>query len=147
MSPQDPIHSYVCTVLRNRLLGAYRGDVEVREEKPLEAGPDSLPEPDLAVVRGSAADYLKRHPTGADTLLVVEVARSSLSLDRQKASVYARAGVPVFWIVDVGGRRLEAHSEPQPDGRYRLVRVLGIEDRVAVPGVEQELLVGEILPE
>lgn len=74
---------------------------------------DSEPEPDLAVVRGSPRNRRSRHPTPAETGLVIEVADSSLQIDRgTKAVIYARAGIPVYWIVNLIDRQIEVHTEP-----------------------------------
>jgi Uma2 family endonuclease len=74
---------------------------------------DSEPEPDLVVVKGTARQRAKRHPEPAEVALVVEVADSSLETDRDtKARLYARAGVPRYWIVNLGERQLEMMSEP-----------------------------------
>ena len=73
---------------------------------------DSEPEPDVAVVRGSIRDFMTRHPQAADLALVVEVADSSLTRDREKRRLYARAGVPCYWIVNLIDKRLEVYSEP-----------------------------------
>jgi len=83
-------------------------------------GRDSVPEPDLAIVRGNRRDYLKRRPTGADATLVVEIADSSLSIDREKASIYAAAGVPTYWIVNGKGQCIEVFRNPRIDaaGEY-----------------------------
>jgi Uma2 family endonuclease len=74
---------------------------------------DSQPEPDFAVARGRARDYLIRHPTAADVGLVVEVADSSLLRDqRDKTRIYARGGVPVYWIINLVDRRVEVYTRP-----------------------------------
>src|SRR5690606_32395376 len=74
---------------------------------------DSQPEPDFAVVRGSWQDYETRHPGPPDTGLVVEVADSSLLRDqRDKARIYARAGIHCYWIVSLVDRCLKLHSNP-----------------------------------
>jgi Uma2 family endonuclease len=78
-------------------------------------GRDSVPEPDVAIVRGSRRDYVKRRPTGADAMLVVEIADSSLSIDRDKASIYAAAGVPTYWIVNGRGQCIEVYRDPKVD--------------------------------
>ncbi|HEU4440022.1 MAG TPA: Uma2 family endonuclease, partial [Methylomirabilota bacterium] len=85
-------------------------------------------------VPGSFRDYRRAHPSRP--ALVVEVAESSLTLDRDhKGSLYARAGIADYWIVDLAERRLEVYREPAPDGaapfgwRYRSVIV---PDREAV---------------
>lgn len=74
---------------------------------------DSQPEPDFAVARGTAATYLHRHPTAADVGLVVEVADSSLDRDQaEKGRIYARAGVPVYWIINLVDRQVEVYTQP-----------------------------------
>jgi Uma2 family endonuclease len=74
---------------------------------------ESEPEPDLAVIRGSERDYFTRHPSAADMVLVVEVADSSLSRDRTvKAEIYARASVPVYWIINLVDHRMEVYTDP-----------------------------------
>lgn len=74
---------------------------------------DSRPEPDGAVVRGDEDTYMARHPTPADVGLVVEVANSSLLRDqRDKTRIYARAGIAVYWIINLVDRRVEVYTEP-----------------------------------
>lgn len=74
---------------------------------------DSQPEPDLVVARGDRRTYLTRHPTAADVGLVVEVASSSLLRDqRDKTRIYARAGIPVYWIINLVDRRIEVYTQP-----------------------------------
>jgi len=75
--------------------------------------PDSQPEPDFAIARGRSRDYLTHHPTPADLGLAVEVADSSLLRDQQdKARIYARAGIPVYWIINLVDRRIEVYTQP-----------------------------------
>jgi len=77
---------------------------------------DSEPEPDAAVVRGTIRTHASRHPTAAETLLVIEVADSSLAEDRnRKLGVYAAAGIPIYWILNIVDRELEIHREPTVD--------------------------------
>jgi len=147
MSPQDPSHANTASVLGRRLDRAYGDGYSVRLAAPIDAGENSLPEPDIAVARGDERTFLKRHPRGDETVLVVEVSRTSRSLDRIKAAVYARSGVPIYWLVDVIHRRIEAHEDPQTDGRYRLVRVLSGSDTVTPPGTSVSWTVAELLPE
>lgn len=70
----------------------------------------------MAVVVGSPADYRTRHPASAE--LVIEVAIASVDLDREKASIYAEAGVPEYWIVIPAQQLVEIYSDPTPQG-YR----------------------------
>ncbi len=74
---------------------------------------DSEPEPDFAIVRGDENTYLTRHPTAADIGLVVEVSDSTLPGDRDdKGRIYARAGIPVYWIVNLNDRQIEVYTSP-----------------------------------
>ena len=74
---------------------------------------DSEPEPDVAVVRGEVRDYLDRHPGPRDVALVVEVADSSLQTDRgAKKRVYARAGIPTYWIANLVEGKFEVYTDP-----------------------------------
>ena len=74
---------------------------------------ESEPEPDIAVVRGSELDYMARHPGPSDMALVVEVADSSLVRDRSdKFRIYARAAVPVYWIINLVNRQIEVYTDP-----------------------------------
>lgn len=74
---------------------------------------DSQLEPDFALVRVSAAEYQTRHPGPADVGLVIEVADSSLLRDqRDKTRIYARGGIPCYWIVNLVDRRIEVYAQP-----------------------------------
>lgn len=77
---------------------------------------DSVPEPDVMIVRGEESDFDNRHPTAAE--LVVEVAVSSVELDRKNASLYAEAGVPEYWIVLGNEQQVEVYRQLE-NGVYR----------------------------
>jgi Uma2 family endonuclease len=77
----------------------------------------SEPQPDLAVYRPRADGYFNRLPGPADALLIVEVADTTFRYDqRTKLPIYARAGVPEYWIVDVDRRRIHVYRRPEGDG-------------------------------
>src|SRR5262245_53169189 len=81
---------------------------------PIDLGPSSEPEPDVCVVVGSRADNQKNHPTTA--ALMVEVSDSRVSYDRRcQGSLYARAGIADYWIVNLVRRRVEVYRDPVPD--------------------------------
>jgi Uma2 family endonuclease len=89
----------------------------VRAAKPIRIPSQaSKPEPDRCVVRGSIRDYARRSPEPADIALVAEIADSSLSEDRKRALLYARAGIPVYWIVNLIDRQVEVYTDPNPAG-------------------------------
>jgi len=111
------------------------------------AGPFSVPAPDVAVVPGRYEDYDQTHPRTA--LLVVEVADSSLKQDRlTKAMIYAAAGIPEYWIVNVVDQQVEVHREPDRRARrYRevtIVRRHGDLELAAFPGTA--IAAGDLLP-
>jgi Uma2 family endonuclease len=74
---------------------------------------DSQPEPDFAVVRGDVRAYLGRHPGPDDIALLIEVAHSSILRDqRDKARIYARAGIAVYWIINLADNVIEVYEQP-----------------------------------
>lgn len=78
---------------------------------------DSEPEPDYAIVRGPRGRYANNHPVPEDIGLLIEVSGSSLRLDRtHKARMYARAGIPVYWIVNVEDKQIEVLTHPSGPG-------------------------------
>lgn len=113
MTPRSLLHGSVIERLNELLLPKLVGRARVRVQLAFAADDWSEPEPDLAVT--PVAEARTDHPAQAH--LVVEVAVSSLHFDRTaKAALYARAGVPHYWIVDAENRRIEAYSEPTVDG-------------------------------
>jgi Uma2 family endonuclease len=115
MRPQRASHASAIEVLTELLYSARHPDQKVRVQLPLALGDESEPEPDLCVV--PAGDHRERHPSEA--LLVIEVAESSLVKDRRKATLYARAGVPEYWLVDVVNQRVEVRTQPEGDAYLR----------------------------
>jgi len=103
-------------------------------------------------VSGSPRDYLAQHPTSA--LLVVEVSEASLKTDREvKGSLYASAGIPEYWILNLRERVLEVYREPAADARavygaaYQWRRVCGVGEQVSpLAAPEAKLEVAALLP-
>jgi Uma2 family endonuclease len=111
MAPQDPRHAFAIVSLQRALQEAIGTRATIRAQLPLDLGAYSMPEPDVAVVPGCAADYVAAHPSTA--LLVVEVAGRSLAQDRlTKGAMYAAAGIPDYWIVDLRDDRVEVLRAP-----------------------------------
>lgn len=77
---------------------------------------NSEPEPDVAVIRGQLADYATRHPTNTEIELVVEVADTTVVTDRYKAELYAGAGIPTYWLINLVDRCVEVMTQPQMKG-------------------------------
>lgn len=91
--------------------------VHLRIQNPVRLDEHSEPEPDVALLRPRDDGYAGGHPTPDDVLLVVEVADASLHRDRDlKLPLYARAGVPEVWVVDLSSHTVEVYAEPSLDG-------------------------------
>lgn len=143
MTPQGPLHADVVAKLASRLGRALPPQVEVRSHSPLAVSDDSEPEPDVAVVPAGAYD--RDHPASA--LLVVEVADSSLKKDRGvKSALYATAGVPEFWLVNLTEKVVEVHRDPVA-GRYTNVRRVGRDGQLTPVDFPTVIIpVSELLP-
>ena len=112
--PQGTAHYTAIRQTAKALEAAFGPGWEVRTQGPIGLDDDSEPEPDVAVVPGGPKDYLHAHP--ARPVLTVEVAESSLAIDRNhKGSLYARAGLADYWVVNLVDRVLEVYREPVPD--------------------------------
>ena len=112
--PQGSGHFTAVGLVDDTLRAAFGPGWVVRAQGPLALDDESEPEPDVAVAPGSRRDYLRSHP--ALPVLAVEIAESSLSFDRrQKGSLYARAGLGDYWIVNLVDRVLEVYRRPLAD--------------------------------
>jgi Uma2 family endonuclease len=132
MSPIGPTHADPLDVLVEKLVPVLLGRARVRVQQPFALADYSEPEPDLAVV--PPGRYADRHPDRA--FLIVEVAESSLAYDRDtKAPLYALAGVPEYWIVDVSSRVVEVLDEPGQGG-YARSRKFERGGALTVPGFD-----------
>ena len=150
--PQKPAHFVATDQVADLLRRHFARGFHVRMQGPLDLGPHSEPEPDVAVVKGSRSAYRTRHPRIA--VLVVEVSDATLLNDRnRKASLYARAGIADYWIVNLVDRQLEIYRQPQPDPTrpyghgYGATTILGVKRSVsplAAPKVS--LAVADLLP-
>ena len=150
--PQGPAHYTAIVKTARALQAAFGAGWYVRTEGPIGLADDSEPEPDVAVVPGAPDDYSRAHPSRP--LLTVEVADTSLAADRHhKGSLYARAGLADYWVLNLVDRVLEVYREPVADPtapfgwRYARSEVLDASSRVtplAAPGAS--LPVSQLLP-
>ena len=123
----------------------------LRPQLPLAMDLYSAPEPDIAVVRGSPRDYRDAHPSSA--VLVIEVADATLQQDRErKGSLYARAGISDYWIVNVPDRCVEVYRDPAPapdtayGWAYRMKHVFATGEQVApLASPEARIAVSDLL--
>jgi Uma2 family endonuclease len=132
---KHPPHWIAVELLRNALQALAIPGFFVHSQNPVTTN-DSEPEPDLAMVRGQPRDYLSGNPDPKQAPLVIEVAESSLYLDRRwKKRIYARAGVPVYWIVNLIDRQVEVYTQPSgpaPEPDYANCEIIGADGQVPV---------------
>jgi Uma2 family endonuclease len=143
MSPQGAPHAHAVRQLTRIFGSGLRERALLQVQSPWAATDDSEPEPDIAIV--PLGDYSTTHPDRA--LLVVEVADESLRKDRLvKVRLYARAGVPEYWIVNLPQRTVEVYRLPGPEG-YAEVTSRGPEQTIS-PGAFPDVViaVGELVP-
>ncbi len=110
--PRNPLDDGTVQIVTEALSRVIPKDWRLRVQLTVVLA-DSQPEPDFSIVRGDARAYLSRHPGPADVALIGEVAESSLLRDqRDKTRIYARGGIPYYWIVNLVDRRIEVYSQP-----------------------------------
>lgn len=131
---KSELHVYLVQVLY-QALAKFCADSEwlVAKEDPITIG-NSEPEPDISVIRGKVSDFRHSKPTTAQ--LIIEVAISSLALDRSKALDYSKANVPEYWIVVPEAELVEVYRQPTHDGYADKIEVsadLTLES-VSLPG-------------
>ncbi len=145
MSPHSPPHAVAIRLARRALERIFSEGFDVLVQMPLALDEDSEPEPDLAVVKGNdPRENLTSHPTTA--VLVIEVADSSLHRDRDKATLYARVGIPDYWIMNLRDRCLEIQRDPR-NGIYRSRSVLRTGDTISpLARPDVAIAVADLLP-
>ena len=112
--PQGPYHASAVSAVDYAIRAALPEGWMVRLQAPVWLDDESEPEPDLVVVPGQPSDYRDAHPIRPT--LAVEVAETSLGFDRErKGSLYARAGILDYWVVNLVDGVLEVYREPTPD--------------------------------
>ena len=109
---KNPLHDNTVDILLGLLNTLLPSGWFLRVQNVLQTT-SSAPEPDFAIVRGQRGSFPDRHPQGSDVGLVIEVADSSLQLDRRKAETYATAGVPAYWIINLQDKCVEVYEKPQ----------------------------------
>lgn len=143
-------HAGVVALLQVRLAEALAGKgLHVRSQLPVTLGELHEPEPDLAVIKGSPRQFLANHPRAGDIELIVEVADSSLKFDRSvKDRIYASAGIPQYWIVNLIDGCVEVLTHPE-QGRYTHQEGFRPNDTLRIPvtsAEEVQVAVRDLLP-
>jgi Uma2 family endonuclease len=133
--PKNPPHRISTQVTRDILAQIVPPNWYVDAQEPITTK-DSEPEPDVAIIQGDRRDYSDRHPYADEVALVVEVADTTLQRDRtSKKRLYARAGITIYWIINLVERRIEVYTKPlsnaeEPD--YQERQDFSLEDTIPV---------------
>ena len=137
-------HSTGVGLTQDLLTAAFGRGYVIRVQHPLWLA-DSDPEPDIAVVQGTRRDFATEHPTSS--VLVIEVSHATLAYDRvDKVALYAQAGIPEYWILNLVDRQLEVHRDPE-GAAYRTRLALRAGDSVApLAKPESPIAVADLLP-
>ncbi|HYH65170.1 MAG TPA: Uma2 family endonuclease [Urbifossiella sp.] len=120
--PENLPHRASVTRLMTRLAPRLPASWLVGTQFPISLGPMD-PQPDGVILRGTDEDYDARVPLATDLGVIIEVADSSLQLDRRaKGRLYARFSIPVYWIVNVADKQIEVYTEPDPSAAPEVYR-------------------------
>jgi len=115
MLPIGPFHSDTVDELVELFISKSRGRCRVRGQHPIAIDDDSLPQPDVSLVKPQR--YGKTHPKPDDVYLLVEVAESSLNFDRKrKLPLYGKAAINEYWIINLKDRTIEVYRDPNFTG-------------------------------
>jgi Uma2 family endonuclease len=146
MSPNGPWHLSGVDILNERFVQALAGRAIVRTQGSVRLNQRLEPQPDLALLRWRPDYYRGGHAGPSDILLLVEVADSSLAYDREvKSRLYARSGIPEYWLVDVNGHCVTVYREPGPCGYREVTEARGAERLSPLAFPDLALTVEEIV--
>jgi Uma2 family endonuclease len=145
MAAKGTAHETCIRRLFRQLPLLVRDQATLQSQAPITLSFDGEPEPDFAILRNRVDDYAEQHPTPEDILLVIEVADSSLSYDRDvKLPLYAEATIQDYWIFNLLDGYLEAYSEPYQIAAgcfgYLNRRIVTIDGAIAVPPFPEQIL-------
>ena len=136
-----------CVNQLNRILNRQVGDdAIVSVQNPIRLV-DSEPDPDIALLKPRGDSYRSGKPTTNDVLVVIEVADSSLEIDREiKHKLYDEAGIPEYWIVNLLDGCVEAYRRGTPTGDFQAAQVFGAGQILSAVALPNRLVdVGQLL--
>jgi Uma2 family endonuclease len=146
---KKPPHVEGVARMTRRLLKIF-DEVLVYSEAPIDVAPEDIPtsqpEPDVIVMKAAFAGFRATTPQPGELALVVEVADTTLNFDLTvKAGLYARAAIQEYWVLDLNGRRMIVHRQPE-GGLYRSITVFGENETLSpLAAPDKELLIRDVL--
>jgi Uma2 family endonuclease len=136
----------VCGSILCRQLDRLLGDrAVIRGQDPITLPNQSEPEPDVVIARGVDEDYLAHHPYPEDVFLAIEISDTTLDYDQTtKLEIYAEAGIPHYWIVNLNARQLERYTQPYQNAQgkfnYLSKQISLPHQSVTIPGFDDVVL-------
>jgi Uma2 family endonuclease len=145
MSPIGPSHTAHVKAINRVLSKLLEGQAIIGVQDPIVLDNLSEPVPDISVLKWRADDYLLAHPTPKEVLLVIEVADSSINIDRSiKLPIYAAAGISDYWIINLPEKKIELFSNPL-GAVYQAISESTIDDEVTLPVFNLRISVKSLL--
>ena len=136
LSPKGSRHAGCLRKIMTWLPNQVGDRAQIQVQDPIQIPDISEPEPDLAFAKPRADFYAERHPLPDEVLLLIEIADSSLDYDRNiKGPLYAAAGIPAYWIINLPEQVVECHEAPWGE-RYKRVQVLQPRERLRFPALD-----------
>lgn len=144
MSPINSNHSGLINLITRNLFTILGNSASISIQNPLRLNEYSEPEPDIVVAKFKKDAYRTAHPTPKEVYFLVEVSDSSLDFDRKiKIPLYAKAGVPEYWIVNIPEQQVEIYTHPG-DGEYLNRYIAKKGDTAKATGIHFEIPVSTL---
>ena len=145
MSPIGSRHASIVNRITKILTGLVGDSAIVSVQNPIKVNDLNEPEPDVAVLKPRDDFYAEKHPGSQDIFLVIEISDTTLAYDREiKLPLYAMAGIPEFWLINLEKGEIEIHRVPSTDV-YKKIEILRPGDQMAMPGFDVVLDAGLLL--
>lgn len=141
MAIEGEPHAYSRNEADEYLTGLLGDRAKVRQDSPVTLPNDSEPEPDIAIVQRLGREYRSHHPYPENIFWLIEYAESSLAKDLEiKSKIYAEAGIPEYWVVNLKTMQLIVFRDPQ-NGEYTSQQtfISGMISPLAFPDVAIEI--------
>ena len=133
MSPKGGKHSACLSRITEIFPVVLAGKVIIRIQDPIDCSPYSEPEPDIVLAKRRMDHYESGHPGAEDILVVMEVADSSLAIDRKtKLALYATSNIQEYWVINLQDLEIEVYKEPKGD-HYALRRIYSLDEAIPLP--------------
>jgi hypothetical protein len=146
LGPMSPLHAAGIQLADRVLFSVFTEGFLLSCQCPLDLGPETMPLPDRVILKSCWGEFIDRHPKASEAVLVVEVADNTQEFDLGlKAELYAIAGVPDYWVVDVLNSRVHVFREPS--STYRSHRVLTADESMSpLAAPDRTVKVADLLP-